>query len=169
MNNHALRLAEAGRRAEALEASQEAVDLRRELADGNRDAYLPDLAGSVNNHAVRLAAVGRRAEALEASQEAVDLYRELAAGNRDAYLPHLATSLWNVGYVARILEETSEQILDAVAEGIRYFDELAATEPQAFTARRDAAASTLADLQNSAVNQHPTDTTQITSRRRGSP
>jgi hypothetical protein len=101
---------------------------------------------SVNNHANRLAEEGRRAEALAASQEAVDLYRELAAGNRDAYLPDLATSLWNVGYVARILEETSEQILDAVAEGVRYFDELAASEPQAFTARRDAAASTLTDL-----------------------
>jgi tetratricopeptide (TPR) repeat protein len=139
-------LAEVGRRAEALAASQEAVDLRRELAAGNRDAYLPDLAMSVNNHANRLAEEGRRAEALAASQEAVDLYRELAAGNRDAYLPDLATSLWNVGYVARILEETSEQILDAVAEGVRYFDELAASEPQAFTARRDAAASTLTDL-----------------------
>ncbi|WP_157779148.1 tetratricopeptide repeat protein [Micromonospora sp. WMMA2032] len=155
VSNHAVRLAEVGRRAEALEASQEAVDLRRELVDGNRDAYLPNLAASVNNHAVRLAEVGRRAEALEASQEAVDLRRELVDGNRDAYLPALATSLWNLGYVARILGETSEQILDAAAEGVRYFHELAATEPQAFTARRDAAASILTDLRNSAVNQHP--------------
>ncbi|MEU2616530.1 tetratricopeptide repeat protein, partial [Micromonospora sp. NPDC007271] len=155
VNNHAVRLAGAGRRDEALAASQEAVDLYRGLAAGNRDAYLPDLAGSVSNHALRLAEVGRRDEALAASQEAVDLRRGLAAGNRDAYLPDLAASLWNIGYVARILGETSEQILDAVAEGVRYFDELAATEPQAFTARRDAAASTLTDLQNSAVNQHP--------------
>ncbi|MEU8220142.1 hypothetical protein AB0C47_30730, partial [Micromonospora taraxaci] len=67
----------------------------RELVDGNRDAYLPDLAMSVNNHAVRLAEEGRRAEALAASQEAVDLRRELADGNRDAYLPNLATSVNN--------------------------------------------------------------------------
>src|SRR4051812_3958765 len=39
-------LAEAGRRAEALTMSQEAVDLYRELAAGNREAYLPDLAAS---------------------------------------------------------------------------------------------------------------------------
>ncbi|MFI0792001.1 hypothetical protein ACH4OY_04755, partial [Micromonospora rubida] len=102
-----------------------------------------------------LAEAAWRGEALVASQEAVDLRRELVAGNRDAYLPDLATSLWNVGYVARILGETSDQILDAVAEGVRYFDELAATEPQAFTARRDAAVSTLTDLKNSAVSQHP--------------
>ncbi|MFJ6950837.1 hypothetical protein, partial [Micromonospora aurantiaca (nom. illeg.)] len=93
--------------------------------------------------------------ALEVSQEAVTLYRELVNFSRDAYLPELATSLWKVGYVARILGETSDQILDAVAEGVQYFDELAATEPRAFTARRDAAASTLADLQDSATSRHP--------------
>ncbi|WP_320069327.1 tetratricopeptide repeat protein [Micromonospora sp. RTGN7] len=155
VNNHALRLGAVGRRGEALAAGQEAVDLRRELAAGNRDAYLPDLAMSVNNHAVQLAEVGRRDEALAVSQEAVDLHRELTGGNRDAYLPDLAVSLWNMGNVARILGEPSDQILNAVAEGVRYFDELAAAEPQAFTARRDAAASTLSDLKNSAVSQHP--------------
>ncbi|MGC4773513.1 hypothetical protein ACLQ25_31685 [Micromonospora sp. DT44] len=155
VNNHATLLGEVGRWTEALAASQVAVDLRRELAEGNRDAYLPNLATSMNNHAIQLAQAGRRAEALIAIQEAVDLRRELADGNRDAYLPNLATSLWTVGYIARILGETSEQILDAVAEGVRYFDELAATEPQAFTDRRDAAAATLTDLRNSAVNQQP--------------
>ncbi|MEU8220143.1 hypothetical protein AB0C47_30735, partial [Micromonospora taraxaci] len=100
---HAVRLAAVGRRAEALAASQEAVDLRRELVDGNRDAYLPDLAMSVNNHAVRLAEEGRRAEALAAIQEAVDLYRELVDGNRDAYLPDLAMSVNN--HAVRLAEE----------------------------------------------------------------
>ncbi|WP_203865543.1 tetratricopeptide repeat protein, partial [Plantactinospora endophytica] len=155
INNHAAMLAEAGRRAEALIASEEAVELRRYLVAGNRDAYLSNLAGSVNNHALRLAEAGRRAEALSASQEAVDLYRELATNNRDAHLPDLARSLWTLGYVARILGETSEQILAAAAEGVRYFEELAASEPQAFAGRRDAAASTLISLQNSTTGQHP--------------
>ncbi len=153
VNNHALRLAEAGRRTEALEASGEAVALRRELVAGNRDSHLPNLAMSVNNHATLLAEAGRRAEAREAGDEAVTLRRELVAGNRDAHLPDLATSLWNVGHVARILGDSSQQIIEAVAEGVRYFDELAAIEPQAFTARRDAAASTLTDLQSSAADQ----------------
>ena len=73
------RLAEVGRRAEAVPVSQQAVDLYRELAALNRDAYLPDLAMSLNNHALRLAEVGRRAEAVPVSQQAVDLNRELAA------------------------------------------------------------------------------------------
>ncbi|MFI9530929.1 hypothetical protein [Micromonospora rosaria] len=38
---------------------------------------------------------------------------------------------------------------------MRYFDELAATEPQAFAARRDAATSTLADLQQSPADPRP--------------
>jgi len=94
-NWHAVGLAEVGRRVEALAVSEEAVRLRRELADADRDAYLPDLAMSVNNHAVRLAEVGRRVEALAASEEAVTLYRDLAEANRDAYLPDLATSVNN--------------------------------------------------------------------------
>ena len=64
MNNLAIRLAEAGGAPRALTAAQEAVDLRRELAALNRDAYLPDLAMSVNNLAIRLAEAERRAEAL---------------------------------------------------------------------------------------------------------
>ena len=72
------------------------VQRLREAAEGNRDAYLPDLAVSVNNLAVRLAEAGRRAEGLAAAQEAVDLRRELAEGNRDAYLPDLAMSVNNL-------------------------------------------------------------------------
>jgi hypothetical protein len=41
VDNLAVRLAAAGLRAEGLTAAQEAVDLRRELVELNRDAYLP--------------------------------------------------------------------------------------------------------------------------------
>ncbi|MGH3623848.1 MAG: tetratricopeptide repeat protein [Sciscionella sp.] len=143
---HALRLAEAGRRAEALSASDEAVQLYRELAAGNRDAYLPNLATSVNNHALRLAEAGRRAEALTASDEAVQLRRELAAGNRDAYLPDLATSLWMVGLVYLRVDGPLEGALAAVTEAVDFFTELAAAEPDGFTDRLRAAAATLADV-----------------------
>ncbi|MFJ6169206.1 tetratricopeptide repeat protein [Micromonospora orduensis] len=94
-NWHVLRLTEAGRRVEALSTSSEAVDLDRGLVQVNRDAYLPDLAGSVNNHANLLAMMGRPAEALSTSSEAVDLHRELVQVNRDAYLPDLAGSVNN--------------------------------------------------------------------------
>ncbi|MDG4763765.1 tetratricopeptide repeat protein [Solwaraspora sp. WMMD406] len=155
LNNHALRLAEAGQRTEALTTSQEALTLDRELATTNRDTHLPGLAVSLNNHALRLAEAGQRTEALTTSQEALTLYRELATTNRDAYLPDLARSLWSIGYIAHLLGEAQEQIFDAVAEGVRYFDELVAAEPQAFTTDRDAAAATLAELKEIAASQRP--------------
>ncbi|WP_168220957.1 tetratricopeptide repeat protein [Actinomadura sp. WMMA1423] len=95
LNNHALRLAEVGRRDEAVPISQQAVDAYRDLAATNRAAHLPDLAMSLSNHAVRLAEVGRQDEAVPISQQAVDTYRDLAATNRAAHLPDLAMSLNN--------------------------------------------------------------------------
>jgi hypothetical protein len=93
VNNLAVRLGEAGRRAEALTAAQEAVDLYRGLVALNRDAYLPDLAMSVTNLAVDLAEAGRRAEALTAAQEAVDLYQQLARVHPDMFGPEVERAL----------------------------------------------------------------------------
>ena len=92
-------LAETGRRAEAVPISQEAVDLRRELAAVNRAAYLPELAASLNNHAGLLAETGRQAEAVPISQQAVDLYAELAALNRAAHLIGYIQSVATLGLV----------------------------------------------------------------------
>jgi tetratricopeptide (TPR) repeat protein len=86
-----------GRREEALQATQEAVDLYRRLAEQHPDAFLPDLAASLNNLGARLSEMGRRAEALQATQEAVDLYRRLAEQHPDAFLPDLAASLAQPG------------------------------------------------------------------------
>ncbi|MFI0792002.1 tetratricopeptide repeat protein, partial [Micromonospora rubida] len=131
LNNHAVRLAEAGRRNEALAASQDAVDLYRELAAGNRAAHLPHLAMSVNNHAVRLAEAGRRNEALAASQDAVDLYRELAAGNRAAHLPHLAMSVNN--HAVRLAEAgRRNEALAASQEAVDLRRELVAGNRDAY-------------------------------------
>lgn len=77
MNNFGIRLAEVGRRAEALDTGQEAVTVRRELARLDPDAHLPDLARSVHNLSIHLAAVGRRAEALDTAEEAANYYSEL--------------------------------------------------------------------------------------------
>jgi hypothetical protein len=87
VNNLANRLAEAGRRAEGLTAAQEAVDLRRELAALNRDAYLPNLATSVNNLALQLRDTGQREEALALAREASTHYHDLARTNPDEFGP----------------------------------------------------------------------------------
>ena len=156
VNNHALRLAEAGRRAEALIVSQEAVTLYRELVEANRDAYLPDLATSVNNHALRLAEAGRRAEALIVSQEAVTLYRELVEANRDAYLPDLATSLWTFALVRQSLGTELGMAIAAATQAEAIFTELAATEPDAFTERRNAVANIVTELSATDTEDDPT-------------
>ena len=58
LSNLGNRLGEAGRREEALAAEQEAVAIRRELAEASPAAYLPDLAASLSNLGNRLARPG---------------------------------------------------------------------------------------------------------------
>ncbi len=60
-----------GRREEALGATEEAVGVYRELARGNPDAFLPDLARSLGAHGSVLRGVERYAEAMEAFGEGV--------------------------------------------------------------------------------------------------
>ena len=90
MNNPANRLAELGRREDALAATEEAVAIYRELAAARPDTFLPNLARALNNPSNRLAELGRREDALAATEEAVAIYRELAAARPDAFLPDLA-------------------------------------------------------------------------------
>jgi len=63
LNNLSVRLANAGRRDEALAAIEEAVGVYRSLAEANPSAYLPHLATSLNNLSVDLGDCGRRNEA----------------------------------------------------------------------------------------------------------
>ena len=91
LNNLSVRLADLGRREDALAAIQEAASICRELAAARPDAFRPDLAASLNNLSVRLADLGRREDALAAIQEAAAIYRELAAARPDAFRPDLAS------------------------------------------------------------------------------
>jgi hypothetical protein len=95
LDNLAIQLAQAGRREEALAASQEAVEVYRPLARANA-AYQADLARSLNNLSADLGDAGRREDALAASQEAVGMYRWLAQHNPAAYQSDLASSLNNM-------------------------------------------------------------------------
>jgi tetratricopeptide (TPR) repeat protein len=75
LNNLSLRLADAGRRDEGLEAIEEAVTVHRRLAAAHPAAYEPDLAKALNNLSIDLADAGRRDEAEGARQEATELER----------------------------------------------------------------------------------------------
>jgi tetratricopeptide (TPR) repeat protein len=108
LNKLSLRLADLGRREDALAAIQEAAGTYRELAAARPDAFRPDLAMSLNNLAVQLGELGRPEEALAAIQEAVTIRRELAARWPDAYQHELEQSLRLVAWL-----EHGEDLSDA--------------------------------------------------------
>lgn len=97
LDDLAVRLAAGGRWEEALAPIQDAVGIRRRLAQDNPAAYLPDLADSLDDLGVRLAETGRWQEALTPSEDAVAIYRRLAQDNPAIYLSKLALSLDSLG------------------------------------------------------------------------
>ncbi|WP_159461762.1 tetratricopeptide repeat protein, partial [Thermoflexus hugenholtzii] len=120
-----------GRREEALTATQEAVELYRQLAAQHPQAFLPDLASSLNNLGARLSELGRREEALQVTQEAVELYCQLAVQHPQAFLPDLASSLTNLGVMLSELGRREEALM-ATQEAVELYCQLAVQYPQAF-------------------------------------
>jgi hypothetical protein len=114
-----------------LDFLQEAVDLHRALAEGDRAAYLPALAMSVNTHAIVLAKAGRRVEALTASDEAVSLCRELTSSNRNAHLLHVIRGLRDAAWVRQFLVTDLETALLLVEDSINRSTELEDSDQEA--------------------------------------
>ena len=67
-----MRLSNLGRREEALAANQEAVDIRRRLAQTRPDVFLPDLATSISVMSDVFAALDRHVEASQAAMQALE-------------------------------------------------------------------------------------------------
>ncbi|MBB4752791.1 tetratricopeptide repeat protein [Actinoplanes lobatus] len=127
---HAFRLANAGRREQALARAEEATVIYRRLAEANPDACLPDLAMSLNNLGNRLSELGLREQALARAEEATVIYRRLAEANPDACLPDLAMSLNNLGN--RLSElGLREQALARAEEATVIYRRLAEANPDA--------------------------------------
>ena len=131
-------LAQTGRPSEALPATQEGVEIYRELADAYPDRYRPDLAASMSNLGIRLSELGRPAEALPVEQEAVEIRRELADAYPDRYRPDLAASLSNLGITFSALGRSTEA-LPVAQEAVEIRRELADAYPDRY--RPDLAAS----------------------------
>lgn len=91
LNTLGVQLARAGRQEEALSSTDEALAIRRSLADAD-PAYLPALAASLTTSGNVLGETGRHADALAAAAEAVGLHRQL---NTES--PALATALACLG------------------------------------------------------------------------
>jgi tetratricopeptide (TPR) repeat protein len=130
-NNLGIRRRDLGRRKEALKATEEAVDIYRDLAVRRPDAFRPDLAASLNNLGPMLRDLGRREEALKATEEAVAIYRDLAVRRPDAFRPDLAGSLNNLGTMLSDLGRR-EEALKATEEAVALRRDLAGRRPDAF-------------------------------------
>ncbi|MFB7333590.1 tetratricopeptide repeat protein, partial [Streptomyces adustus] len=128
LNNQSNRLADLGRREEALAAITRAVEIREALAEQRPDAFLPDLAMSLNNQSNRLAGLGRREEALAAVTRAVATYQSLAERQPDGFLPDLASSLNNqANHFAGLGRR--EEALAAVTRAVATYQSLAERQP----------------------------------------
>lgn len=132
-NNLSGRLTNLGQHEPALVAIEEAVEIRRSLAERNPDAFAPDLASSLNNQAGRLSELERHEQAFDANEEAVALYRTLARRKPDAFTADLAMSLSNQANILDDLEQY-EQALTANEEAVTIRRRLAERNPDAFVA-----------------------------------
>ena len=100
------------RHAETEQKHQSTMTNRRQLADKNSDAYLPDVATTLNNLATLHSDTNRNAEAMLEYQEALVYYRKLADNYPDAYLPDVANTLNNLA----ILHSATNRHADAEQE-----------------------------------------------------
>ncbi|MGW1998191.1 tetratricopeptide repeat protein [Embleya sp. NPDC001921] len=131
LSNVGIRLAEVGRRDEALAAEQQAVEIYRRLATANPDAHEPDLARSLSHLGVHLGEVGRRDEAVVPAEQAVEIRRRLATANPDAHEPGLAASLTNLGVRLAEVGRRSEA-LTATEQAAEIYRRLATTNPAGY-------------------------------------
>ena len=90
LHNLADMAAEAGTLQEALQAAQEALALRRSLAQADPLSGPPDLAESLVQHATLLVESDQLDHARTQAQEAVEIYRRLAETEPELYGPSLA-------------------------------------------------------------------------------
>ena len=145
LNNLAVRLSDLGRREAALAIAEEAVRLRRALADARPDAFTADLALSLNNLANMLSALGRREDALATAEEAVRLRRALADARPDAFTADLALSLNNLANRLSDLGRR-EDALAIAEEAAGLYRALADARPDAFTADLASSLNNLATM-----------------------
>ncbi|MFD4668351.1 tetratricopeptide repeat protein [Lentzea sp. NPDC058450] len=124
-----IRLAGIGQREQAVAPARRAVELHQQLADGNPEVHLPDLARSFHNFAIRLGAVGRHEPALIPARRAVEIWKQLAATDPGTYtlrhaesLGNLASRLGNLGQheqaltFARHAVEMQERLAEAAPD-----------------------------------------------------
>ena len=132
---------------EAVQLYVEALQIYRQLAESNPDAYMPRVAMTLNNLATLQSDLGRYVEAEENYVEALRIRRQLAESNPDAYMPDVATSLNNLANLQSDLGRYVEAEKNHV-EALRICRQLAESNPDAYMPRVATSLNNLAILQS---------------------
>ncbi|WP_413810838.1 SAV_2336 N-terminal domain-related protein [Streptomyces sp. OE57] len=127
LSNLSVRLGEAGRARESLDAVSEAERLYRELKRRDFGDFALGHSMTLNNLSNRLAAAGRHSEALQAIEEAVLIGRRRAELDTSAVGDDLARSLTNLGSRLGDLRRWGEA-RRAVAEAVQIYGALPSEE-----------------------------------------
>ena len=127
--------------AEAL--CREALELRREMAQRNPDAYLPKLAWVLNELGVLCGGTDRYAEAEKLFCEALDIRRALAQRQPDAFRPDAAATCVDLGKLYRKTNRPAEA-QPLYEEALQIYRRLANAQPEVFRPALAAAYSELA-------------------------
>jgi tetratricopeptide (TPR) repeat protein len=116
---------------EAEQSYQEALTIRRRLAEANPEAYLPDVAMTLNNLAILYRATQRMKDSEQSYQEALTIRRRLAEANPEAYLPNVAMTLNNLANLYRATQRMKEAE-QSYQEALTIRRRLAETNPEAY-------------------------------------
>jgi tetratricopeptide (TPR) repeat protein len=94
---------------EARQEFEEALEIRRELAQKEPETYLPDVAQTLNYLGDLDRDTGRVKEARQEFEEALEIRRELAQKEPETYLPDIAQTLKNLG----LLDSRQNRLIEA--------------------------------------------------------
>ena len=132
---------------EAVQLYVEALQIYRQLAESNPDAYMPRVAMTLNNLAALQRALGRYVEGEKNYVEALRIRRQLAESNPDAYMPRVAMTLNNLANLQSDLGRYVEAEKNYV-EALQIYRQLAESNPDAYMPRVATSLNNLAILQS---------------------
>jgi len=87
---------------------EEALNIRRKLAQANPQTYLPDVAGTLNNLGLLRHDKNKFEKAEKPYQEALKIYRKLTQVNPQTHLPDIGMTLNNLANLQRDKNEFEE-------------------------------------------------------------
>jgi tetratricopeptide (TPR) repeat protein len=145
LNNLANLYSVTQRMEKAEQTYNEALKIRRHLAQANPDVHLPYVADTLNNLAVLYRNTQRIREAEQVFDEALKINRQLADANPDTYLPGVATTLNNLANLYSDTQRMKEagQVCD---EALNIYRQLAGANPDAYMYEVAATLNNLAAL-----------------------